>query len=86
MLEIFGNTDKLIEDFDKASKNFIDSQRERQISMWRMYFRSELSRKEIIGDTNCQSILDDIQNEIDCGKFWLKRTLEDLTDEYKNRF
>jgi hypothetical protein len=58
---------------------------ERTKEMWKMYFRSELSRKDVIGDINCQSILDDIQNEIDCGKGFLKRTLEDLTDEYEYR-
>ena len=61
------------------------AQRERQIEMYRMYFRSELNRKEIIGDINCGNILNDIQSEIEEGKFWLKRLLEDLKSEYEYR-
>lgn len=61
------------------------NKQERDIEMYRMYFRSELTRKEIIGDINCGNILNDIQSEIDCGKFWLQRLLEDLKSEYEYR-
>ena len=61
------------------------NKQEREIEMWKIYFNSELNRKDIIGDINCSVILDDIQSEIDCGKFWMKRLHEDLTSEYEYR-
>lgn len=61
------------------------NKQERDIEMWKMYFRSELNRKEIHTDMTCENILKDIQNEIDCGKHFLQRTLEDLKSEYEYR-